>query len=105
MVPGSTLMYGSSLRRVILMPRDSRIAARDAEAIPLPREETTPPVTKMNFVIPYSLQLACEIVTQYRSRRHNKISGSAAGTSIHAAAAFFSAYLPRYIQVSTTVSG
>ena len=34
------------------MPRDSRIAAREAAAIPLPREETTPPVTKMNLVMP-----------------------------------------------------
>src|SRR6476620_647107 len=33
------------------MPRDSRIAAREAAAMPLPREETTPPVTKMNLVI------------------------------------------------------
>src|SRR5512135_3383648 len=50
-VPGSTLMYGSSLRRVTLRPRDSRIAAREAAAIPLPREETTPPVTNTYFVI------------------------------------------------------
>ena len=32
-------------------PRDSSIAAREAAAIPLPREETTPPVTNTNFVI------------------------------------------------------
>src|SRR5262245_20447661 len=51
MVPGSTLMYGSSLMRVTLRPRDSRIAAREAEAIPLPREDTTPPVTKTNLVM------------------------------------------------------
>src|SRR5829696_2034567 len=50
-VPGSTLMYGSSLMRVTLRPRDSRIAAREAEAIPLPREDTTPPVTKTNLVM------------------------------------------------------
>ena len=31
--------------------RDSRIAAREAEAIPLPREDTTPPVTKTNLVM------------------------------------------------------
>src|SRR6185295_2876861 len=46
MVPGSTLMYGSSLMLVTRMPRDSRIAAREAAAMPFPREETTPPVTK-----------------------------------------------------------
>ena len=37
--------------RVTLRPRDSRIAAREAEAIPLPREDTTPPVTKTNLVM------------------------------------------------------
>jgi hypothetical protein len=36
---------------VTLRPRDSRIAAREAAAIPLPREDTTPPVTKTNLVI------------------------------------------------------
>jgi len=33
------------------MPRDSRIAAREAAAIPFPREETTPPDTNTYFVI------------------------------------------------------
>src|SRR5450830_1095611 len=51
MVPGSTLMYGSSLSIVTLRPRLSRIAAREAAAIPLPREDTTPPVTNTNLVI------------------------------------------------------
>src|SRR6267143_3900024 len=51
MVPGSTLMYGSSLILVTRMPRDSRIAAREAAAMPFPREETTPPVTKTYLVI------------------------------------------------------
>src|SRR5437667_1045414 len=51
MVPGSTLMYGSSLMLVTRMPRDSRIAAREAAAMPFPREETTPPVTKTYLVI------------------------------------------------------
>src|SRR3954466_4240606 len=50
-VPGSTLMYGSSLMLVTRMLRDSRIAAREAAAIPLPREETTPPVTKTYLAI------------------------------------------------------
>jgi hypothetical protein len=39
--------------RVTLRPRDSRIAAREAEAIPLPREDTTPPVTKTNLVMSF----------------------------------------------------
>src|SRR5882672_7642404 len=51
MVPGSTLIYGSSLMLVTRMPRDSRIAAREAAAMPFPREETTPPVTKTYLVI------------------------------------------------------
>src|SRR5437667_7129521 len=51
MVPGSTLMYGSSLMLVTRMPRDSRIAAREAAAMPFLREETTPPVTKTYLVI------------------------------------------------------
>jgi len=36
---------------VTFKPRASRIAARDAEAMPLPKEDTTPPVMKTNFVI------------------------------------------------------
>src|SRR5690606_123397 len=46
MVPGSTLMYGSSFIIVTRRPRASRMAAREAAAMPLPREDTTPPVTK-----------------------------------------------------------
>src|SRR5262252_8303082 len=44
-------MYGSSLRRVTLIPRDSRIAAREAAAIPFPKEETTPPDTNTYLAI------------------------------------------------------
>src|SRR5690606_15040472 len=43
-------MYGSSFIIVTRRPRASRIAARDAAAIPLPSEDTTPPVTKMSGV-------------------------------------------------------
>src|SRR6188768_2533152 len=43
-------MYGSSLTRETLILRDSRIAAREAAAMPFPREETTPPVTKTYLV-------------------------------------------------------
>ena len=45
MVPGSTLMYGSSLTIAILRPRASRMAPSEAAAMPFPNEETTPPVT------------------------------------------------------------
>ena len=44
-------MYGSSLRLVTRTPRDARIAASDAAAMPFPSEETTPPVTKTNLVM------------------------------------------------------
>src|SRR5438309_2550878 len=50
-VPGSTLMYGSSLRLVTRTPRLARMAASDAAAMPLPSEETTPPVTNTNLVM------------------------------------------------------
>src|ERR1700722_17663148 len=36
---------------LILRPRASRIAPREAEAMPLPRDDTTPPVTKTNRVM------------------------------------------------------
>ena len=51
MVPGSTLMYGSSFTMLIFKPRASRMAPREADAMPLPSEETTPPVTKTNRVM------------------------------------------------------
>src|SRR4029453_14064805 len=44
-------MYGSILTMLILSLRASSTAAREAVRIPFPREETTPPVTKMNRVI------------------------------------------------------
>src|SRR5688572_21243707 len=44
-------MYGSSLTSETLILRDSRIAAREAAAMPLPRDETTPPVTKTYLVM------------------------------------------------------
>ena len=50
MVPGSTFIYGSSFWRVIESPLDSSRAPIAALASPLPREETTPPVTNMYFV-------------------------------------------------------
>jgi hypothetical protein len=34
---------------VTLSPRDSRSVAKEAEAMPLPKEETTPPVIKIYF--------------------------------------------------------
>src|SRR5690606_27370325 len=43
-------MYGSSYIIVTRRPRASRIAASEAAAIPLPSEDTTPPVTKIRGV-------------------------------------------------------
>src|SRR5215831_15663524 len=47
MVPGSTLRYWSSLRSRTRYPRACNSAPSAADARPLPREETTPPVMKM----------------------------------------------------------
>src|SRR6185503_16484786 len=48
MVPGSTLRYGSSLSKRTLYPRACKSAPSAADARPFPREETTPPVMKIN---------------------------------------------------------
>src|SRR5579884_2016126 len=47
MVPGSTLMYGSNFWRRTRRPRCSSSMPIEAQVRPLPRELTTPPVTKM----------------------------------------------------------
>src|SRR6266545_7085947 len=49
MVPGSTLMYGSSLRMLTRRPRALRIRPMLAAVMPLPRLLATPPVTKTYF--------------------------------------------------------
>src|SRR6266545_1965804 len=49
MVPASTLMYGSILSSVTWNPRASSSEPIEAAASPFPRDDTTPPVTKMNF--------------------------------------------------------
>src|SRR5688500_2215268 len=77
MVPGSTLMYGSSLTRETLILRDSRIAAREAAAMPFPREETTPPVTKTYLVM---TDLVREIRILPESRRFD--AARAAGSPL-----------------------
>src|SRR5690349_6888494 len=43
-------MYGSNFWRATLRPRETRSRPIDAAAMPLPRDETTPPVTKMKRV-------------------------------------------------------
>src|SRR5581483_1617299 len=49
-VPGSTFKYGSNFNMVTRSPRSTSKRPSEAAAIPFPREETTPPVTKMNRV-------------------------------------------------------
>src|ERR1700733_4463428 len=49
MVPGSTFKEGSHFWRVTRRPRLSSRQPIDAAATPLPREDTTPPVTKIYF--------------------------------------------------------
>ncbi len=43
-------MYGSNFWSVTVFPRETSRRPMDAEAIPLPSAETTPPVTKMKRV-------------------------------------------------------
>src|SRR5438874_277360 len=51
MVPGSTFRYGSSFCRETVRWRAFRMFPIDAAVMPLPSEETTPPVTKTYFDI------------------------------------------------------
>src|SRR3989442_14902551 len=49
MVPGSTLRYGSNFCNATFRPRFSNSVPSEAAVSPLPKELTTPPVTKMYF--------------------------------------------------------
>src|SRR3954447_18317225 len=49
-VPGSTFRYGSSFCMVTRSPRLESNAPRELAVRPLPSDDTTPPVTKTNFV-------------------------------------------------------
>ncbi len=51
MVPGSTFMYGSTFINETEKPLASKSAPSDAAAIPLPSDDTTPPVIKMYLVL------------------------------------------------------
>src|SRR5215213_9944180 len=50
MVPGSTLMYGSNFWRTTLKPRLLSNIPSAAALVPLPMDDTTPPVTKIYLV-------------------------------------------------------
>ena len=58
-VPGSTLRYGSSFCIVTRRPRALRSAPRLEAVRPLPREEATPPVTKMCLVVEDAKDRVC----------------------------------------------
>src|SRR6266480_5600792 len=49
-VPGSTLMYGSNFCICTFRPRAFSRRPSEAAEMPLPRDDTTPPVTKTYFV-------------------------------------------------------
>src|SRR5580704_4719711 len=67
MVPGSTFRYGSHFWKVTRRPRLSSRQPIDAAATPLPREETTPPVTKIYFG---PVRKALEILRESRRTPH-----------------------------------
>src|SRR5579864_2644542 len=69
MVPGSTLRYGSNFCSVTRSPRLSSRHPMDAAAMPLPRDETTPPVTKMYLAIGISLVSLRQ--RRFKQRRHS----------------------------------
>src|SRR5882762_3179490 len=67
MVPGSTFRYGSHFCRVTLSPRLSSRQPMEAAATPLPREETTPPVTKIYFG---AIRKALDFLRENERTRH-----------------------------------
>src|ERR1700733_8418805 len=58
MVPGSTLMYGSSLHIVTRKPRHLRSRPSEEAVRPFPSELETPPATKMTLLTPPSARQA-----------------------------------------------
>src|SRR4051812_23845548 len=55
-------MYGSSFMFATLRPRFSISAPIDADTMPLPSDDTTPPVTNTNLV-------CCAMVPRWRDKR------------------------------------
>src|SRR6187549_2173773 len=104
MVPGSTLRYGSNFSRFTLNPRLSSRQPIEADANPLPKDETTPPVTKMNFLSIYispSL-LACRFPTiHFELQQHE--CGTRVPTLVVAPIA--QRFPTGFVQVSRTFSG
>src|SRR3954453_22116037 len=77
-VPGSTLLYGSNFWTETLRPRAFSSRPSEAAVMPLPSEETTPPVTKTYFVgrALMSTPLACrrDPFTAWYGRRRTAAS-------------------------------
>src|SRR4029077_2982483 len=69
-VPGSTLMYGSSLIIVTRRPRHLSNRPSEEAVRPLPSEEETPPVTKTYLVTP-----GASPASPYRSPRQQANGG------------------------------
>src|SRR5215813_3917608 len=85
MVPAATLMYGSILSSVTRKPRASSNEPMEAAASPLPRDETTPPVTKMNFDVTEDLLLStAPASSRQRPRARRRASARARRASDHA---------------------
>lgn len=47
---------------VTFKPRASKTAAKEAAAIPLPKDETTPPVTKISLVEEVNADMKCSTI-------------------------------------------
>src|SRR5579871_6102563 len=93
MVPGSTLRYGSNFMRLTFSPRLSSRQPMEAAASPLPKEDTTPPVTKMYFAdIRSSLYFVLESCAGWGARlimaeKFRDGNGGCCGSSAEAKAA------------------
>src|SRR6266511_1309367 len=85
MVPGSTLIYGSSFCTATLRPRSLRSNPVAAAVTPFPTEETTPPVKNIYFVV--ISYLAIKIRAERSDRRERSRSGfcNCASTALHSA--------------------
>ena len=83
MVPGSTLRYGSSFCIVTRRPRERRSRPRLLAVRPLPREEATPPVTKMCRVVDSDRpeSRCARSVTGFQPTRRTPVAGEPDGVS------------------------
>jgi hypothetical protein len=61
------------------------MAAKEAEAMPFPKEETTPPVTKMKRVMKYPMSyMTCHTSIGIKTRQNNHTNTLQLGrTSVH----------------------